>query len=57
MTTTGTSSSNDAHGAKGRSWSWTHFRVDRRSPSSCWVTFSDLERDLGRRVLEALADA
>jgi enoyl-CoA hydratase/carnithine racemase len=39
MTSTGTSSSNDAHGAEGWSWSWTHFRVDRRSPSSCWVTF------------------
>ena len=39
MNTIDTSTSNNARGAKAWSRSWTHFSVDRRSPSYCRVTF------------------
>jgi hypothetical protein len=51
------------------SWSRTHFSVDRPGPTYCQVTFghapikelglntdSDLERSLGRRVVESTPD-
>jgi len=39
MNTIDTSPSNNARGSKAWSQSWTHFSVDRRSPSYCRVTF------------------
>src|SRR4030095_1191101 len=39
MNTIDTSTSNNARGSKAWSRSWTHFSVDRRSPSYCRVTF------------------
>src|SRR5262252_9046838 len=39
MNTIDTNTSNNARGAKAWSRSWTHFSVDRRSPSYCRVTF------------------
>jgi enoyl-CoA hydratase/carnithine racemase len=39
MSTTGTSHSDNNRGSAAWSQSWTHFSVDRRSPSSCRVTF------------------
>ena len=39
MNTIETGPSNNAHDSEVRSRSWTHFRVDRRSPRYCPVTF------------------
>ena len=39
MSTTGTSPSNNGRGSEAWSGSWTHFSVERRSPSYCRVTF------------------
>jgi enoyl-CoA hydratase/carnithine racemase len=39
MSTIDTSSSNHGQGPEEWTSSWTHFRIDRRSPSYCWVTF------------------
>jgi hypothetical protein len=42
MSTIGTSPSNNGRGSEAWSGSWTHFIVDRRSPSYCRVTRSFL---------------
>jgi enoyl-CoA hydratase/carnithine racemase len=39
MSTLDTSPSNNGHGSETWSESWTHLRVDRRSPSYCRITF------------------
>jgi enoyl-CoA hydratase/carnithine racemase len=39
MSTTDASPSNNARGSEAWSGSWTHFRIDRRSPGYCRVTF------------------
>jgi enoyl-CoA hydratase/carnithine racemase len=39
MSTIDASPSNNDRGSEAWSRSWTHLRVDRRSPSSCWITF------------------
>ena len=39
MSTTDTSASNNGRAPDGWSWSWTHLRIDRRSPGYCRVTF------------------
>ena len=39
MNTLGTGTSNNASDSEVWSRSWTHFRVDRRSPRYCHVTF------------------
>jgi enoyl-CoA hydratase/carnithine racemase len=39
MSTTHASASTNGHGSKAWSGSWTHVRVDRRSPGYCRVTF------------------
>jgi enoyl-CoA hydratase/carnithine racemase len=39
MSTIDTSASNNGHGSEAWSRSWTHLRIDRRSPGYCRVTF------------------
>jgi enoyl-CoA hydratase/carnithine racemase len=39
MSTVDTSPSSNGRGSEMWSRSWTHLRIDRRSPSSCWITF------------------